>query len=234
MSKLTSIFSLAGVFGAMFCCAAIAQPMMPAGGPGGGPQSITPDKVVQNVSVDQKLDNLVSPDITFKDETGKTVRLGDYYGKKPILITPVYYECPGLCTMTLNGVSRALNALKFTPGKDFEVLTFSFDPHETPELAAAKKTRYLAEYRKADAKNSWHFLTGDQANIDALCNAIGFKYAYDDRTKQFAHASVIMLITPQGHVSRYFYGLDYSTRDIEMGLVEASQGKIGTATDAAI
>jgi protein SCO1 len=217
----------------------IAQPMMPAGGPA-GPRPLTPNKVLDTVGVDQLLDAQVPGDLTFKDETGKTVRLQDYYGKRPILISLVYYECPGLCTMTLNGVARSLRMLAFTPSKEFEVLTISFDPRETPELAARKKKTYLKEYLQpglvnhnaADAEGGWHFLTSDEANIAALTKAVGFRYAYDEKTKQYAHASAIMLLTPQGKVSRYFYGLEYSTKDIRLGIIEAAENRIGTLSDA--
>jgi protein SCO1/2 len=223
---------------------AAAQPMMPAGGDTvGAPKAMAPDAVVKNVGVDQKLDAVVSPDLTFTDETGKTVRLGDYMGKRPLLLSLVYYECPGLCTMTLNGVARSLRPLSFTPGKEFDVLTVSFNANDTPKLAAAKKANYLNEYLAAgsgvthsreDAQAGWHFLTGDQANIDKLCQAVGFRYTYDEKSKQFAHASCIMILTPQGHVSRYFYGLEYSTKDIQFGLMEAAAERIGSMADAII
>jgi len=209
---------------------AAAQPMMPAGGPD-GPKSLAPDKVLQTVGVDQKLDAQVSPDLTFKNEAGETVRLRDYMGKRPLLLSLVYYECPGLCTMTLNGIASSLKPLSFTPGNEFDILTISFDPRETPALAAKKKARYLKEYKRAGAEKGWHFLTGDEANIKALCETVGFRYQYDENTKQYAHASAIMLLTPQGRVSRYFYGLEYSTNDIRLGLVEAADERIGTITD---
>lgn len=216
--------------------------MMPAGGgtPGTG---IAPDVAVKNVGVDQKLDAVVSPDLTFTDETGKPVRLGDYMGKRPLVLSLVYYECPGLCTMTLNGISRSLRPLAFTPGKEFDVLTISFNPDDTPKLAAAKKANYLDEYlapgsavthNREDAQAGWHFLTGDKANIEKLCQTVGFRYTYDEKTKQYAHASVIMVLTPQGHVSRYFYGLEYSTKDIRLGLIEAAAERIGTVSDAVV
>jgi protein SCO1 len=221
----------------IFCAAitttsAVAQPMMPAGGPGGAPQALAPDTVIRDVGVDQNLDAVLAADLTFKNEAGQTVRLGDYYGKRPLILSLVYYECPGLCTMTLNGVARALNALRFTPGKEYDLLVVSFDPRETPELAAAKKAKYVKEFNRHDGQAGWHFLTGDQPNIDALCKTVGFRYRYDEKSKQYAHASAIMVITPQGHVSRYFYGLEYSTKDIELGLMEASQNRIGTLSDA--
>jgi protein SCO1/2 len=225
----------------VFSAPAFAQPMMPAGGPE-GPNPLAPNDVLNTVGVDQKLDAQVSPDLTFKDEAGKTVRLGDYFGKKPLVLSLVYYECPGLCTMTLNGVARSLKPIEFNAGKEFDILTISFDPRETPELAAAKKSTYLKEYLSspivkhdaASAQAGWHFLTGDDANIKQLCETVGFRYRYDEKTKQFAHGSAIMVLTPQGRVSRYFYGLEYSSKDIRLGLIEASDNKIGTVTDAVV
>jgi protein SCO1/2 len=222
---------------------AAAQPNSPVSGDTSGvAKAMAPDAVVKNVGVDQKLDSVVSPDLTFTDETGKTVRLGDYMGKRPLLLSLVYYECPGLCTMTLNGVSRSLRPLSFTPGKEFDVLTVSFNPNDTPKLAAAKKATYIDEYlapgavkhNREDAQAGWHFLTGDKENIDKLCQAVGFRYTYDEKSKQYAHASCIMILTPQGHVSRYFYGLEYSTKDIQFGLMEAAAERIGSMADAII
>ena len=237
------INQLSALLGLVFCCAAgplSAQPMMPSGGPE-GPRSLAPDKVIQTVGVDQKLDAQVSADLTFKNEKGETVRLGDYMGKRPLILSLVYFECPGLCTMTLNGITTSLRPLAFTPGKEYDVLTISFDPRETPALAAEKKRRYVKDFLRAGSTKShdpasveagWHFLTGDEANIAELCKTVGFRYTYDDRTKQYAHASAIMVITPGGKVSRYFYGLEYSTKDIRLGVIEAADEKIGTLTDA--
>jgi protein SCO1/2 len=207
--------------------------MMPSGGPA-APKPLAPDKVAETVGVDQKLDAQLSPDLTFKDETGKTVRLGDYLSKRPLLLSLVYYECPGLCTMSLNGISRALKPLKFTPGKEFDVLTVSFDSREGPELAAKKKQTYVKAAGKLGIEAGWHFLTGDEANTTELCKEVGFRYSYDEATKQYAHAAAIMVVTPKGKVSRYFYGLEYSTRDIELGLIEASEERIGTLADGAV
>src|SRR5688572_15038255 len=158
----------------MLCAVtASAQPMMPSGGPD-GPKSLAPDKIIQTIGVDQKLDAQVSPDLTFKNERGETVRLGDYFGKRPLVLSLVYYECPGLCTMTLNGVATSLRPLTFTPGKEYEVLTVSFAPRETPALAAEKKQRYVKDFLRpgitakhdaASVESGWHFLTGDEANI---------------------------------------------------------------------
>ncbi len=230
-----------GAAAACFCARAAAQPMMPAGGPD-GPKPLAPDAVLKSVGIDQNLDAQISPDLTFKDESGKVVRLGDYFGKKPLVLSLVYYECPGLCTMTLNGIARSLKPLTFDAGKEYDVLTVSFDPRETPELAAAKKAAYVKEYLAGDivkhdaasVQAGWHFLTGDEANIKELCKTVGFRYRYDEKSKQFAHGSAIMVLTPQGKVSRYFYGLEYSSKDIRLGLIEASDNKIGTMTDAVV
>lgn len=193
-----------------------------------------PADVVNAVGVDQKLDAPIPLDLVFKDESGKDVRLGDYFGKRPVILAPVYYQCPMLCTMTLNGLTSSFKPLSLDIGKDFDVVTVSFDPTEKSPLAAAKKERYLKEYNRPGADAGWHFLTGDEAAIQELMKSIGFRYTYDPKTKQYAHASAIMVLTPQGKVSRYFYGLEYSSRDLRFGLVEASQNKIGTLADAVI
>ena len=200
--------------------------------PTGAPTA--PPNVLKDVGVDQKLGDKVPGDLTFKDETGKTVKLSDYFNKshRPILLTPVYFECPMLCTMTLNGVTKAMRATRLNVCVDYDVITFSFDPRETPELAAAKKKTYLKFYdRDEAAANGWHFLTGDEDQIKKLTQAIGFRYTWDKSTQQFAHASAIMILTPDGTLSRYFYGLDYSARDMQLGLVEASDNKVGTLSD---
>lgn len=230
---------------AMCTCAlvstAAAQPMMPAGSADGGPKSIAPNEVINKIGVDQKLEAQINPDLKFTNEKGETVRIGDYFGKRPLILSLVYYECPGLCTMTLNGIVTSLRPLSFTPGKEYDVLTISFDPRETSKLAAAKKQRYIKDFLRPNAagnhdpattESGWHFLTGDEANVAELCKTVGFRYAFDEKTKQYAHASAIMVLTPKGKVSRYFYGLEYSTKDIRLGLVEATDEKIGTLTDA--
>lgn len=238
----------AAVCAAAIVCApgqAAAQPMMPSGGAhaeaDGNATGLAPSEVLKTVGIDQRLDAQISPDLTFTNEAGQIVRLGDYMGKRPLLLALVYYDCPGLCTMTLNGIVTALRPLAFTPGNEFDVLTVSFDPRETPQLAAEKKKRYLKDYLRkgattthdaATAERGWHFLTGDEANIKALTETVGFRYRYDERTKQYAHGSAIIVVTPQGRVSRYFYGLEYSTRDLRLGLVEAADERIGTVTDA--
>jgi len=189
---------------------------------------------LQGVGIDQKLDQQVPLDLTFHDETGRAVPLSSYFHGKPVLLALVYYRCPMLCTQILSGVASALKAVSFNPGQDFEVVSVSFDPKDTPELAAAKKQNYVKRYGRPGTTNGWHFLTGDQPNIQALTAAVGFRYRYDAADDQFAHASAIMLLTPEGKLSRYFYGVEYAPRDLRLGLVEASENKIGGPADEAL
>ena len=189
---------------------------------------------LQGVGIDQKLDQQIPLNLTFRDEYGKTVPLSTYFHDKPVIIAPVYYRCPMLCTQILNGLESSLKVVTFNAGQDFEVIALSFDPKDTPEIAAAKKAGYLRRYNRPGSANGWHFLTGDEANIKALTDAIGFHYKYDPKTDQFAHASGVMIATPDGRLSRYFYGVEYSPRDMRLGLVEASQRKIGTPVDAVL
>ncbi|HEY6802605.1 MAG TPA: SCO family protein [Pyrinomonadaceae bacterium] len=190
---------------------------------------------LHDVGIDQKLDQQLPLDLTFHDETGQTVKLGQYFGQKPVVLSFVYYDCPMLCTQVLNGMLESIRVLPFQMGKDYDVVTISFDPRETPQLAESKKkvyVGYLPEKMRADANTGWHFLTGDAENIKQITSAAGFKYHYDDATKQFAHASGIMVATPQGKLSRYFYGISYPARDVRLGLVESSQNKIGGPAEA--
>jgi protein SCO1 len=187
---------------------------------------------LKGVGIDQKLDTQVPLNLTFRDEAGRTVPLSTYFqSKKPVILALVYYECPMLCTQILNDLESSLKAVSFNPGQDFEVLSVSFDPSDTPQLAASKKQLLLKRYGRPNTANGWHFLVGDTPNIKALTDAVGFHYTYDPATKQFAHASGIMILTPDGHLSRYFYGLEYAPRDLRLGLVEASQNKIGNPVD---
>jgi len=189
---------------------------------------------LENVGIEQHLDAQVPPDLTFRDDTGKTVRLGDYFGHKPLILNLVYYNCTMLCGEALAGLASAMRLVKFDVGNEFEVVTVSFDPRETPEMAAAKKKDYVARYGRANAAAGWHFLTGQPESINALTKAAGFQYQYDEKTNQYAHATAIMVLTPQGRISRYFYGVDFPPKDLRMGLVEASKGKIGNAVDAVL
>ena len=191
-----------------------------------------PATVVARTGIDQKLGGQVPLDLEFRDESGAPVRLGQFFGgRKPVLLSLVYYRCPGLCTMTLNGMASAFKPLKFTPGEEFEVVTVSIDPKETPELAAEKKEKYLKRYGRAGAGAGWHFLTGGEAAIRALAEAVGFRYVYHPETDQYTHAAGIMLLTPAGKLARYFYGLEYSARDLRLAIVEASEERIGTLAD---
>ena len=188
--------------------------------------------ILNDIGIDQKLGEQVPADLTFTDETGKTVRLGDYFtGEKPVVLTLVYYNCPMLCTMSLNDQTRAMGAMPLNPGDDFVIVTVSFDPREDPDLAAAKKKRYVHEFKKPKAGQAWHFLVGDEANIRRLTEAVGFRYAWDEKFQQYAHAAGLMVLTPQGKLSRYFYGVDYSSKDLRLALVEASEGKIGSPVE---
>jgi len=198
------------------------------------PPASTRPPLLQNVGIEQHLDAQVPPDLTFRDETGKAVKLGDYFGRKPLILNLVYYNCTMLCGEALAGLASAMRLVKFDVGKEFDVVTVSFDPRETPEMAAAKKNDYVKRYGRANAAAGWHFLTGQADSIDSLTKAVGFQYQYDPKTSQYAHATAIMLLTPQGHISRYFYGVDFPPKDLRMGLVEASQGKIGNAVDAVL
>jgi len=186
---------------------------------------------LKQVGIDQKLDAQLPLSLQFKDETGKTVKLGDYFGKRPVILAPVYYECPMLCTEILNGLVRSLKAVTFKPGEEFEVVVFSFDARDTTALAAAKKASYLKRYDRQGTDAGWHFLTGEPAAIKELTAALGYRYLWDPHTNQFAHASGVMVVTPQGRISKYFYGIDYASKDIRLGLIEAAQNKIGTPVD---
>ncbi len=186
---------------------------------------------LQGVGFDQKLGAQVPLDAEFRDENGQTVKLGDYFGDKPVILVLAYYRCPMLCTQVLNGLVQALLDVPLDMGRDYTVVTVSFDPRETPELAAAKKKSYLERYGRPGADAGWHFLTGEQEPITRLTEAVGFRYRYDSVNDQFAHASGITILTPEGKVSRYFYNVAFSPLDVRLGLVEASGHRVGSATD---
>jgi protein SCO1 len=206
---------------------------------GGGPGIMSPPANVRppglkNVGIEQRLNQQIPPDLLFRDETGKQVRIGDYFGKKPLVLSLVYFRCPMLCSEVLSGVEGSLKALNFNVGKEFDVLTVSFDPKDTPEGATEKKADILKRYHRQGAENGWHFLTGPQASIDALTKAVGFTYEYDPKTDQFAHSTAIMILTPDGKIAQYYYGIEFPPKDIRLGLIQASQGKIGTLADEVI
>ena len=186
---------------------------------------------LKNVGIEQHLNEQIPPGLRFQDETGKAVRLGDYFGKKPMILNLVYYQCPMLCGEVLSGLESALRVLKFDVGKEFDVLTVSFDPKDTPELAATKKAEYLRRYGRPSAAAGWHFLTGPPSSIDALTKAAGFQYQYDPKSGQFAHATAIMVLTPEGKIAQYYYGVEFAPKDLRLGLIQASENKIGTVVD---
>jgi len=193
-------------------------------------QSLEEDKFSE-IGIDQKLDEQVPLDLVFNNEEGRPVALRQYFGEKPVILSLVYYDCPMLCTQVLNGLLSSLQVLSFDVGEEFEVVTVSFDPGETPELAAAKKREYLNRYKRDGAENGWHFLTGTQDQIDALTRALGFRYQYDAETDNYIHASGIMVATPRGKLARYFYGIEYAPKDLRLGLIEAADNKIGSPVD---
>ena len=197
---------------------------------GGVPQTSLPKPLV-SVGIDQRLNDPLPADLRFRDETGREVRLGDYLGTKPIILALVYYECPMLCNELLNGLVSSLRVLPFDAGKEFSVVAVSFNPDEEPSLASDVKSACLKRYGRRGDPSSWHFLTGSPASIDRLTRSVGFRYSYDPQTRQYAHATGIMLVTPQGRLSRYFYGIEFAPRDLRLGLVEASTNKIGSLTD---
>jgi protein SCO1 len=206
---------------------------MNSGGIMGPPATVKPPGL-QHVGIDQRLNEQIPLDLTFRDESGKNVRLGDYFGKKPVILTFVYYRCPMLCPQLLIGLQSALRLLKFDAGKEYDVITVSFDPSDTPEIAAAKKAEILARYKRPGAENGWHFLTGSQDSIAALTKAAGFEYEFDEKTGQFAHSTAIMVVTPTGKLAQYYYGVDFPPNDLRLALIQASNNKIGNLADAVL
>lgn len=186
---------------------------------------------LKNVGIQQNLNQPLPLDLTFTDDLGRNVRLGDYFGKKPVILSLVYFNCPMLCGEVLSGLEHSLRMMTFDVGSEFDVVTVSFDPKDTPEMAAKKKAEFLKRYKRAGAERGWHFLVGKQEAIDALTKAVGFQYEYDPKTQQFAHVTAIMIATPDGKIAQYYYGVEYPPKDLRLGLVEASKGKIGTVAD---
>jgi protein SCO1 len=190
--------------------------------------------LLKQIGIDQRLHQQVPLDLTFKDETGRDVRLGEYFGKRPVILVLAYYECPMLCSQVLNGLVSALGVMSFDVGREFDVVTVSINPKETPGLAAQKKQAYLDRYQRPHTAAGWHFLTGPDASIHRLAEAVGFRYAFDEEIQQYAHGAVIEVLTPRGVISKYFYGIEFSARDIKFGLMEASEERIGSAIDSAL
>jgi protein SCO1 len=187
---------------------------------------------LEQVGITQKLDAALPLDLRFRDETGREVRLGDYFdGKRPVLLSLVYYECPMLCTLVLDGMVRTLGELEWTPGRNFRVLTVSIDPHDTPELARQKKASYLAAYGRSEAAGDWSFLTGEQTEITRLADAVGFRYRYLEDSGEFAHPAALFVLTPEGRLSRYLFGVEHEAATVRLSLVEAAEGRIGSPVD---
>jgi protein SCO1 len=211
---------------------AFAQPQAPRSVPPPGKAAAEQIPILREVGIDQKLGAELPLDLIFVDESGRDIKLGDLFGKRPVILALVYYECPMLCTQVLNGLDGSLNALGLSAGTDFDVIAVSFDPGETPALAAQHRKMFLDRYRRAGAEGGVRFLTGKQDSITRLADAVGFRYAYDQEIDQFAHPAAITLLTADGRVSRYLYGIEFAPRDLKLGLVEASEGRIGTAVDS--
>jgi len=184
--------------------------------------------ILKAVKFDQHLGVQLSLDTEFRDESGKTVKLREYFGKRPIVFALVYHECPMLCNVVLNNMVSSLRSLEFMPGQEYDVLTISIAPNETSALASAKKRGYVTKFQKIETLPHWHFLTGDEPNIRKIADEVGFHYAWDAKSGEYAHASGIMILTPDGKISRYFYGVEYPTRDLRFGIMEASEEKIGS------
>jgi protein SCO1/2 len=201
-------------------------------GPKPPPMAVGQPEILQEIGWDQRLGEKIPLDLAFKDETGRDVVLSDYFGDRPVVLSLVYYECPMLCTISLNGLARALEVLSFVPGQEFEVLTVSFDANEGPELATAKKQAYMASYDKSEeGAQGWHFLTGDAEAVERLTRATGFRYAWDEETEQFAHPAGILVAAPDGTITHYLFGVEYSPRDLRLALVAAANGEVGNTVD---
>ncbi len=196
----------------------------------GDPSSARPG-ILSKIAIDQKIGQQLPLDLQFVDDHGKTVKLGDYFGKRPVVLALVYYECPMLCTQVLNGLVSALSVMNLEVGREFDVVAVSFNPKEGPGLASQKKAAYVERYGRPQSADGWHFLTGTEGSIAALTQAVGFQYAFDKEIGQYAHGAAIEVVTPTGTIAKYFYGIEYSPRDLRLGLVQASDERIGTVID---
>jgi protein SCO1/2 len=212
-------------------CLGVAMAMLLALACGARAAEPTQQQIAARAGLEQKPGGQVPLHARFKDEHGATVELSTFFGKRPVLFALVYYECPNLCTLVLNGILDAAQNLKFDAGRDYEVVVVSFDPLELPALAAAKKQVYLERYGRPGTADGWHFLVGDKNAIAQVCDSVGFRFAYDPPTRQFAHPSTMVVLTPDGKISRYFPGIEYPPRDVRLALMEASQEKVGSIAD---
>jgi protein SCO1/2 len=227
--------SLAGLALVAACAApAFAQFSTPMSVPPPGPAATAQIPMLRTVGIDQKLDSPVPLDATFVDEAGRTVPLGTYFGSKPVVLVLAYYQCPMLCTQVINATVSSMMPLTFNAGQEFNVVVVSFDPGETPAMAETKRDDFLKRYGRSNAGAGVHFLTGRPDSIDALTKAVGFRYAYDTAIDQYAHPAAITILTPEGHVSRYLFGIEFAPRDLRFALVDASAGRIGTVVDQAM
>lgn len=193
--------------------------------------STTPMNLPGNVTIAQKLNTQIPQELQFRDEQGKVVRLKQYLGKRPVILNFVYYRCPMLCPIVLDGTTEALTNLKFDIGKEYDVITVSIDPRDQPKDAARMKDKYIKRYGRLQSESGWHFLTAHESAIKQLTDAVGFQFAYDAKMDQFAHGAALLVLTPDGRTSRYFYGFEYKPRDLRLAIVEASQGKVGGLAD---
>jgi protein SCO1 len=212
--RMTTLLAIAVFAVAMAPISALAQPNV------GG--------VVREIGFDQKLGTQLSLDLSFRDDNGKEVRLAELFGRRPVILAPVYYRCPLLCNQLLNGLTRSLKPVSLGVGNDFDVVAFSIAPDETPELASQKKAAYVEQYGRPGSATGWHFLTGDAASIASLAEAIGFRYTFNPTTKLYAHAAGVVIATPDGHIARYFYGIDFPPKELENELARAKAGQIST------
>ena len=202
--------------------------------PQAGPPASELPPILREVGFDQNLDQQIPLDVTFKDENGQIVQVGKYFGARPVVLNFVYYDCPMICLQTLSGLASTLKVLSQEPGRDFEVVTVSFDPRETPALAFNKKREFVGRSGKPDIANGWHFLTGTKPDIDRLTQAAGFRYVWDESAKQFAHPTGIIVLTPSGRLARYLFGIDYGPRDLRLAILDASAGKVGSPIERAL
>jgi len=217
------------------CCSPAFAQVAPWGEKQPGPVRDEAPELLKKVAITQKLNTQIPLDLQFRDETGKAVTLGDYFGKRPVILSMVYYKCKMLCPEEINGLVGSLEMVKFDPGKDFNVVFVSIDPTETPKDAAEEKATYMKRYGRPGTEGGWHFLTGEQPAITALANAVGYGYTRvpgpDGQMNQFAHASAVEILTPTGKLDQYYLGVEYAPKDLQLGLVEAANGKIGSPVD---
>jgi len=210
-----------------------AQRALPGSGPPGTP-AMAPLPILKDVRIDQKLDELIPLDIPFTDEQGREVTLAQYFGQRPVVVALVYYECPMLCTQVLNGLFSSMEPVKIDAGREFELVVVSFDPGETPAMALAKKAGYVKHYQRPTAEAGIHFLTGRQSSIDRLADAVGFRYVYDEAIDQYAHPAAVTVLTAEGKVSKYLYGVEFAPLDFRFAVTSAGEGRVGTLVDQAL